>query len=75
MIKSFNEECDDENDGKYFLDQGDFVNVDEVRADAVISRTENIQYKDSRSLVGIDFDYIFIEVANVDIQNAPLVQT
>ena len=78
--ESDNDKYDDESDGEYFPDQGDFADVNEaneveVGADVDISEAENIQDEHSRSLVDIDFDEVFSDVANDDTQNVQLVQT
>ena len=78
--ESDNDKYDDESDGEYFPDQGDFADVNEVNevevgADVDISEAENIQNDHSRSLVDIDADDVFSDVANDDTQNAQLVQT
>ena len=70
-----NDKYDDESDEEYFPDQDDFADVNEIdeveiRADVDISEAENIQDEHSRSLVDIDFDEVFSDVANDDTQNA-----
>ena len=67
--ESSNDKCDDESDGEYFSNQGHFAEV-EVEADVAISKVENIQDEDSKSILDIDSDNIFSDVANDDIQNA-----
>ena len=74
--ESYNDKCDDKGDGEYFLDQGEFADVNEVDkvevevdVDVAIFRAKNIQDENFRFLIDIDSDDVFNDVANDDIQN------